>query len=87
MLEEKNKDEEVREDKEELEEDKEELKEDKEEEKDAKQETDKLESLLAEISSNTKVLINLLSNPKEDEEKEDEEDSDLLDDVDKNIVF
>lgn len=86
MSEEKNKDEEVREDKEELEEDKEELKEDKDE-KDAKQVTDKLESLLAEISSNTKVLINLLSNPKEDEEKEDKEDSDLLDDVDKNIVF
>lgn len=82
MSEEKNEDEEVREDKEEL-------KEDKEEEKDAKQVTDKLESLLAEISSNTKVLINLLSNPKEDEDKdaEDEEDSDLLDDVDKNIVF
>lgn len=86
MSEEKNKDEEVREDKEELEEDKEELKEDKDE-KNAKQVTDKLESLLAEISSNTKVLINLLSNPKEDEEKEDEKDSDLLDDVDKNIVF
>lgn len=85
MSEEKNKDEEVREDKEKLKEDKEELKEDE----DTKQVTDKLESLLAEISSNTKVLINLLSNPKEDEDKdaEDKEDSDLLDDVDKNIVF